>query len=259
MKNSICLIYCRAYDLYEEGIHVNPEREHVERALFEEYKQKLNIEDETIPDPVDLKVGWIGEENGMEQWPRLYVSVISQYYSSILGKTDLINRLECEYKQGKVYRCFSNKFIGEILFHYISDESKFSILKTKGVPSQRVSMKQYDVWVICCKNKGHFAGGQILAGYCTCTAGLLPSCNHVAGSLFRVEAAVLTGYCNPTCASTLATWNITRGKKQIQPDDVSKFLLTHDTYMKKATQETLEKRKIKVEVIIISSNDRKSV
>ena len=63
-ENYICLIYSRAYGLYEEGIHVDPEREHVERTLFAEYKQKINIEDETIPDPIDLKVGWIGEENG---------------------------------------------------------------------------------------------------------------------------------------------------------------------------------------------------
>ena len=34
----------------------------------------------------------------------------------------------------------------------------------------------------------------------------------------------------------------------MQPDEVSKFLFTQDTYMKKATQETLEKRKSKAEV-----------
>ena len=165
-----------------------------------------------------------------------------------LEKNDLINRLECEYKQGKAYRYFTNKFIGEILFHYVSDESQFCILKTKCVPSQRVLMKQYDVWVICRKNIGDFIEGEILAGYCTCTAGLLGSCNHVAGLLFRVEAAVLTGYCNPTCTSTLATWNIPRGEKEIQPDEVSKFLFRQDTYMKKATQEMLEKWKSKAKV-----------
>ena len=69
VKNSICLIYCRTYSLYEEGIHVDPEREYVERALFAEYRQKLNIEEETIPDSIDLKVGWMGEEHGMDQWP----------------------------------------------------------------------------------------------------------------------------------------------------------------------------------------------
>ena len=93
-----------------------------------------------------------------------------------------------------------------------------------------------------------YTWSEILAGYCTCTVGLLGSCNHVAGLLFRVKAAVLTGYYNPTCRSTLATWNTLRGKKQIQPNEVSKFLFTHNTYIKKATQETLEKQKIKAEV-----------
>ena len=63
----------------------------MEWALFGGYKQKPNIEDETIPDPIDLKVGWIRERNGMEQWSRLYISDISRYYSSVLGKTDLID------------------------------------------------------------------------------------------------------------------------------------------------------------------------
>ena len=98
------------------------------------------------------------------------------------------------------------------------------------------------------KTKEILLGGKILVGYCTCTAGLLGSCNYVAGLLFRVGVVVLTCYCNPTCTSTPATWNIPCGKKQIQPNEVSKFLFTYDTYMKKATQETLEKRKIKAEV-----------
>ena len=80
----------------------------MERTLFAEYKQKLNVEDKTIPDPIDLKIGWIGEENGMEQWSRLYFSDISRYYGSALGKNDLISRLECEYKQGKAYSYLTN-------------------------------------------------------------------------------------------------------------------------------------------------------
>ena len=46
VKNSVCPIYCRAYGLYEEGVHVDPEREQIERTLFAEYKQKLNIKAE---------------------------------------------------------------------------------------------------------------------------------------------------------------------------------------------------------------------
>ena len=81
-------------------------------------------------------------------------------------------------------------------------------------------MKQYDVWVICGKNDGDSIGFEVLADYCTCTAGLFGSCNHVTGLLFRVEAAVLIGYCSPTCTDTLATWNVPKSKKQIQPDEV---------------------------------------
>ena len=46
VKNSVCPIYCRAYGLYEEGVHVDTEREQIERTLFAEYEQKLNIKAE---------------------------------------------------------------------------------------------------------------------------------------------------------------------------------------------------------------------
>ena len=60
-------------------------------------------------------------------------------------------------------------------------------------------------------------GGAILSAYCTCTAGLLGSCNHVAGLLFRVDAAVLIGVTHPFCTSMLASWNVPSKKKQIIP------------------------------------------
>ena len=60
-------------------------------------------------------------------------------------------------------------------------------------------------------------GGAILSAYCTCAAGLLGSCNHVAGLLFRVDAAVLIGVTHPFCTSMLASWNVPSKKKQIIP------------------------------------------
>ena len=56
------------------------------------------------------------------------------------------------------------------------------------------------------------SGGEIKSAYCTCTAGHIESCNHVAGLLFRVQAAVLTGVAHPTCTSRLSEWNILKGK-----------------------------------------------
>ena len=117
----------------------------------------------------------------------------------------------------------------------------------KCVPSQRVSMKQYDVWVVCRKDLVDSIGGEILSAYCSCTAGFYGSCNHVAGLLFRVEAAVLTGLSNPTCASVSAAWKIPSTKKQIMPDEISKFTFTNKTYLKKATQESEEARKERAE------------
>ena len=237
----------RAFGLYEENVQVDPEREHIEKAVLQEYKQKLNIHGNIIPDPIDLKSGWINEKNGMKKWPRLYFSDISRFYSFVLGKDNLIHRLECEYKQGRAYRYFTNSFIGETLYHNIDEKSKFCLLKTKFAPSQRLNMKQYDVWVVCRKDLIDSIGREILSAYCTCTAGLYGSCNHVVGLLFRVEAAVLIGLSNPTCTSVSAAWNIPSAKKQIIPDEISKFIFTNDTYMKKATKESEEARKERAE------------
>ena len=82
----------------------------------------------------------------------------------------------------------------------VSEGSKYCILQTKCLPSQTVSQKPYTVMAIVRKDKSDVSGGEIKSGYCTCTAGLIGSCNHVAGLLFRVEATVLTGVAHPTCA-----------------------------------------------------------
>ena len=116
----------------------------------------------------------------MKKWPRLSFSDISRFYSFILGKDNLIHRLECEYKQGKAYTHFANSFIGEILYHNIDEKSKFCLLKTKCVPSQRVNMKQYSVWVVCHKDLVNSIRGEIASAFCTYNAGLYGSCNHVA-------------------------------------------------------------------------------
>ena len=123
-------------------------------------------------------------------------AIFDGYYSIIcgcVGKKSIVQRIECEYKQGKAYRYFTDNFISEVYYNNISDESKYCYLKTKCLSSQRVSSKPYDVWVLVKKDFKYEVGGAILSAYCTCTAGLLGSYNHVAGLLFRVEASVLIG------------------------------------------------------------------
>ena len=109
-------------------------------------------------------------------------------------------------------------------------------------------MKQYNVWVVCCKDSvGSSIGDNILSAYCTCTAGLYGTCNHVPGVLFRVQAAVLTELSNPTCTSVSAAWNIPRTKRLIIPDEISKFIFTNENCLKKATQEPEEARNKRAE------------
>ena len=71
--------------------------------------------------------------------------------------------------------------------------------------------------------------------YCSCTAGLLGSCNHVAGMLFRIEAAVITGVTNPTCTSRLSEWVVPSSKANVQPGRMSDMVVIKDHYKKKAT------------------------
>ena len=146
---------CRAFSAYE-------------RLLLKECKQ--NFMQLYLSDPLVIKEGWIGEKEGMSLWPKLYFMYISRYFSQVVSRENLWQRLECEYKEGKAYRYYSNDFVSEVLRNTLDSESPY--FKSKCLPSQRVSAKQYDVWVIVEKDR-ESPGGKIVAGYCTCTAGLL--------------------------------------------------------------------------------------
>ena len=121
---------------------------------------------------MSIKDGWVCEELGIKTWPSIYFMDISYYYKSVISKQDLWQRVECEYKEGKAFRYFTNGFLGEVSINQIH-ESNYCVLKAKCVPSQRINNKQYDVWCIVEKKTKSSTGGKIMAGYCTCTAGLL--------------------------------------------------------------------------------------
>ena len=146
----------------------------------------------------------------------------------------MIHRLKCEYKEGKAYRYFTDEFIKEISIHSISTISDYCILKTKCTTSQRISARAYDVWAILRKDEGDSPGGEVISAFCSCTAGLLGSCNHVAGMLFCVEAAVITRVTKPTCTSRKSEWVIPQTKTSTEPGRISNFLIRKDHYKKKA-------------------------
>ena len=241
----IYLFISRAFSAYEENIKIDSEQEHRERSLLAEYREKLYVDNEHFPDPVDLKTGWIGEDKGMCQWPKLYFSDISQFYAKNLSRKNLLYRLECDYKEGKAYRYFTNQFVVETYINNISESSKYCIFRTRCLPSQRVNSKLYTVWAIVKKDDQNCPGGYIVSAYCTCVAGLLGSCNHVAGMLFRIESAILTGVAHPTCTSVRAKWVIPKVKKSIEPGLLSSFIFAHESYQSKSIKPTSEEQKEK--------------
>ena len=129
-----------------------------------------------------------------------------------LTQPNFIKHHESEYKQGKAYRHFSCEFVREIYINKLNKETPVCILKCKVIPSQRTNSKPYDVWTVVQKKKPNEPGGYIHSAYCTCTAGILGTCNHVTGMLFRIENAIQTGLTTPSKSSVLCTWNIPKGQ-----------------------------------------------
>ena len=111
MKLNIFYRYLfKAFAACEEKCPVDIEAEHQERASLAEYKKKF--EDLSISDPMSIKTGWLGEKSGIKSWPQVYFMDISSYYKKVISKDDLWQRVECEYKEGKAYRYFTNGFLG---------------------------------------------------------------------------------------------------------------------------------------------------
>ena len=96
----------RAFVAYEEQVPVDVKQEDAKRVLLKEYKDKLKIDNsfQSLSDPMELKAGWFGEENGAKFWPHVYLTDITHFYRDVITKKDLIQRIECEYKHGKAYR-----------------------------------------------------------------------------------------------------------------------------------------------------------
>jgi len=65
-----------------------------------EYKSKLFLSGDCLPDPFTLKSGWIGEKDGKNRWPSIYITDISTYIEGCSPR-ELVTRLMGEYKLGK--------------------------------------------------------------------------------------------------------------------------------------------------------------
>ncbi|XP_070182354.1 uncharacterized protein [Littorina saxatilis] len=142
------------------------------------------------PDPFAITTGCKGEQDGRFLWPSVFITDISEYLKQTAAcELDLVHRLINEYKEGKAYRYYTCERVRKIKYHPVRTTSANCYLSASVYPSMS-TRKPYKVWVMVSKKGETTVGGEIQAAYCTCPSGLLGSCNHVAGLLFRVEAAV---------------------------------------------------------------------
>ena len=133
-----------------------------------------------------------------------------------------------------------------MLVNNVSEDSKLVYYRQNFYRHRGFHKNHTTVRAIVRKDEVDVSGGEIKSAYCTCTAGLIGSCNYVAGLLFCVEAAVLTGVAHPTCTSRPSEWNVPKGKKHIRLGEITSFLIVQDTYAKKAVS-TYENRKLKLQ------------
>ena len=133
-----------------------------------EFERLLATLDNVLPDPLSLKDGWIGEIEGMKQWPQILLSDIALYIMKDHPGNDvtLQKRLLNEYKEGKAYRLYEQGWLKEIQINLVNDNSKYCFLKAKCTPSMKINDTPHTLWICSTKRTG-----DIHSAYCSCTAG----------------------------------------------------------------------------------------
>ena len=192
-------LVARAFVALENDVPIVQTAEEAKLELEREYKLKLNTLDEILPDPFSLKEGWLAEEESVKCWPMtLYPDIYNflAIHPSELASTDL-----CDYKTSKAYSYYREGWLSSLNYHEVSQGSKYCLFKATCKPSQRISDARHKLWV--CIEK---SSGKVICGRCSCMVGIAQTCNHIAAALFRIEAAVRMGLCNPSCTSRPCEW-----------------------------------------------------
>ena len=107
----------------------------------------------------------------------------------------------------KAYSYFKSGFVHEVLTKSIPGGN--ILLFTSVTASQRVREPPHKVLVVCKPS------GEVLCGYCNCTAGYSKCCNHVIALLYKIEFANQKGYTDPACTDQACVWN--KASRDIQP------------------------------------------
>ncbi|XP_069105906.1 uncharacterized protein, partial [Argopecten irradians] len=181
------------------NIQPKPTSQQILTANKKAYTDLLSVKSDIITDPFKISSGWFGEHDGMRYWPPVFLSDITRFFIQTTDDPKTETFLG-SYKTGRSYEYFTSSWMKEVHYHPLSNKSKFCLLRSQCTPSQRVSDTDHGVWT--CIEK---TSGAIMCAYCSCTAGLGQTCNHIAGLLYRVEHANKIGLCDAACTSLPCT------------------------------------------------------
>ena len=109
-------------------------------------------------------------------------------------------------KNGKsleAYNQFISGWVRTIYAYKKHDKSQFMLLKAEITPLQRLNEKPQKAWAALSINEA-----TIVTAHCSCMAGFGESCSHIATLLFKVEAAVCSGFTSRARTKKACKWNV---------------------------------------------------
>nr|XP_047122892.1 uncharacterized protein LOC124806213 [Hydra vulgaris] len=143
--------------------------------------------------------GWLSEDEGLTCWPTLLYPDIYNYL--LFNPAEIASKDLSDYKTCKAYSYFKCGWLEPLFYHQIGIESEYCYLKGNCRKSEKINDPFHKLWIIINKKTA-----KIISAHCTSLAGLSQTCNHVAASLFRIEAAVRNGLTNVACTSSKSEW-----------------------------------------------------
>ena len=206
----------RALVAFEKKEPVRRDLEKLEKDLKSTYTKMLK--NHNIPDPIK-----ISDQNSIEDvslWSRVDIGKV---FAFVIEKKAFETEYIGQYKARKAYSYFMSGFVHNIFINEISEENV--VLKAKVTPSQKLREDPREAWVLCSKS------GDVICGYCTCTAGFAECCNHVVAILYKVEFANSKGMIDHACTDVACAWNVSTQRDvqfmkikdvQIRKHDVTK-------------------------------------
>ena len=156
---------------FEQNIPIKQSADDLARALRNEHNILL-IWFDIQQDPLEMKE-W---NTDLTTWPKVKTENIFFY---VLEKKTFSTEYIGSYRVRKVYSHFKSGFVHEVVSS--TTPTGNIILFSSVTPSTRIRTQPHKVWVVCKLT------GDIMCGYCSCTAGYSKCYNNVIALLYKVE------------------------------------------------------------------------